>query len=381
MYFCTAFKLKRLNSQPIKIVTILGARPQFIKAAAVSNALSQHSNIQEVIIHTGQHFDRNMSQLFFEEMHLPVPTYQLGIHGLPHGALTGRMMEGVESVLLTEQPDWVLVYGDTDSTLAGALAARKLHIPVAHVESGLRSFNEAMPEEINRIVTDRISDLLFCPSETSVSHLHNEGRLAENARIVMCGDVMKDAARRFTPLMKAPATPLPDRFVLCTFHRAENVDNPQVLRQLLTALEQVCETVPVVCPLHPHTRKSMESIGYDSKKSPIQFIEPVGYLEMLYLLNHSVLVMTDSGGLQKESYYMGRFCVTLRNETEWTELVECGYNRIVGTDPEKILQAVDQLLSTPTEFPVELYGNGHAAEVIAETIAQTHNEYFQMTGE
>ena len=371
MYFCTAFKLKRLNSQPIKIVTILGARPQFIKAAAVSNALSQHSNIQEVIIHTGQHFDRNMSQLFFEEMHLPVPTYQLGIHGLPHGALTGRMMEGVESVLLTERPDWVMVYGDTDSTLSGALAARKLHIPVAHVESGLRSFNEAMPEEINRIVTDRISDLLFCPSETSVSHLHNEGRLANNARIVVCGDVMKDASKRFSPLMKAPSTSLPDRYILCTFHRTENIDNPQILRQLLSALKQVCETLPVVCPLHPHTRKSMEGIGYAVSESPIRFIDPVGYLEMLYLLSHSSLVMTDSGGLQKEAYYMGKHCVTLRNETEWTELVDHSYNCLAGTDPERIQQAVAKMLDAPAEFPVELYGDGHAAEIIARTIART----------
>ena len=371
MYLCAPFKLNSLNSQPIKIVTILGARPQFIKAAAVSNALSQQPNIQEIIIHTGQHFDRNMSQLFFEEMHIPVPTYQLGIHGLPHGALTGRMMEGIESVLMTERPDWVLVYGDTDSTLAGALAARKLHIPVAHVESGLRSFNEAMPEEINRIVTDRISDLLFCPSETAVNHLHDEGRLSEDARIVMSGDVMKDAARRFSPLMKAPAAPLPDRYILCTFHRTENVDNPQVLKQLLSALEQVSQIVPVVCPLHPHTRKSMESIGYIATQSPIRFIDPVGYLEMLYLLSHSALVMTDSGGLQKEAYYMEKYCVTLRNETEWTELVDHEYNRIVGTDPQQILQAVEQKLTTPTEFPVELYGNGHAAEIIAHTIART----------
>ena len=311
-----------------------------------------------------------MSQLFFEEMHLPEPAYQLGIHGLPHGALTGRMMEGIESVLLNERPDWVLVYGDTDSTLAGALAARKLHIPVAHVEAGLRSFNEAMPEEINRILTDRVSELLFCPSETAANHLHDEGRLSDGARIVMSGDVMKDAARRFTPLMKAPAAPLPDRFLLCTFHRAENVDNPIVLRQLLTALEEVCQRIPVVCPLHPHTRKSMETAGHPVEKSPIRFIRPVGYLEMLYLLSHSSLVLTDSGGLQKEAYYMGKHCVTLRNETEWTELVTCGYNRIAGTDPERILSAVEQLLNTSAEFLVELYGNGHAAEVIAETIAQ-----------
>ena len=371
MYLCAAFKPKRLNSQPIKIVTILGARPQFIKASAVSNVLSQHSNIQEIIIHTGQHFDRNMSQLFFEEMHLPVPAYPLDIHGLPHGALTGRMMEGIESVLMSERPDRVLVYGDTDSTLAGALAAKKLHIPVAHVEAGLRSFNEAMPEEINRIVTDRISDLLFCPSETAVSHLHDEGRLSANARIVMCGDVMKDAAIRFSPLMKAPAAPLPDRYILCTFHRAENIDNPLTLKSLLSALEQVCKSIPMVCPLHPHTRKSMADIGYAATESPIQFIEPVGYLEMLYLLSHSALVMTDSGGLQKEAYYMEKFCVTLRNETEWTELVDHGYNRLAGTDPANILQSVQFFLNRPPVFPTQLYGDGHAAEIIAETVHTT----------
>lgn len=369
LYFCAAIKRIRLNSQPIKIVTILGARPQFIKASVVSQALSQHNGIQEVIIHTGQHFDRNMSQLFFEEMRIPEPTYQLDIHGLPHGALTGRMMERIEEILMDERPDWVLVYGDTDSTLAGAVASKKLHLSVAHVEAGLRSYNEAMPEEINRILTDRVSDLLFCPSETAVNQLRNEGRLSDGARIIMSGDVMKDAALRFAPLMKAPAAPLPDLYILCTFHRAENVDNPQVLKQLLTALEQTCDRRPVICPLHPHTRKSMEAIGYDVKTSPIQFIEPVGYLEMLYLLDHSTLVMTDSGGLQKEAYYMRRHCVTLRNETEWTELVDCGYNRVVGTEPANILEAVHYFLNQPPVFPFELYGDGHAAEVIAEAMS------------
>ena len=357
-----------MNNRNLKIVTILGARPQFIKAAVVSRALSQHPDIQEVIIHTGQHFDPNMSQLFFEEMQLHVPSYHLDIHGLPHGALTGRMMERIEEVLLRENPDWVLVYGDTDSTLAGALAAKKLHIRVAHVEAGLRSFNEAMPEEINRILTDRISDLLFCPSETALKQLHNEGRLANGAQILMCGDVMKDAARQFTPLMRKPAATLPDRYILCTFHRTENVDNPQVLKQLLFALEQTCNTIPVVCPLHPHTRKSLETLGYSIDRSPIQFIEPVGYLEMLYLLDHCTLVMTDSGGLQKEAYYMRKYCVTLRNETEWTELVGCGYNHVVGTEPANILQTVQNLIDVPPVFPIALYGDGHAAELIAEAI-------------
>ena len=357
-----------LKKSIMKIVTILGARPQFIKAAVVSRALSQNNDVQEVIIHTGQHFDRNMSQLFFEEVGLREPDYNLDIHGLPHGALTGRMMERIEEVLMAEKPDRVLVYGDTDSTLAGALTAKKLHIPVAHVEAGLRSFNEAMPEEVNRVLTDRISDLLFCPTELAVRQLEAEGRKTAGVQIVMSGDVMKDAARIFSPLMRAPNATLPDRYVLCTFHRAENVDNQQILKQLLYALELTCNTVPVVCPLHPHTRKSLETIAYPIDCSPIQFIEPVGYLEMLYLLSRSTLVMTDSGGLQKEAYYMKKYCITLRNETEWTELAGCGYNHIVGTDPMNIVQTVQNLLDVPPVFPFELYGDGHAAERIAEAM-------------
>ena len=355
----------------MKIVTVLGARPQFIKAAVVSKMLSQVDDIHEIMVHTGQHFDNNMSQLFFEEMQLPKPSYHFDIHGLPHGALTGRMMERIEEVLLRENPDWVLVYGDTDSTLAGALAAKKLNICLAHVEAGLRSFNEAMPEELNRTLTDRISNLLFCPSETAVNQLRHEGCLANGAQIVMCGDVMKDAARQFAPLMRKPAATLPDRYILCTFHRTENVDNTQILKQLLYALEQTCNAAPIVCPLHPHTRKSMEAIGYSMEKSPIRFIDPVGYLEMLYLLHHCTLVMTDSGGLQKEAYYMGKYCVTLRNETEWTELVDCGYNHVVGTEPATILQTVQNLIDVPPVFPIVLYGDGHAADIIAETLQQT----------
>lgn len=309
-----------------------------------------------------------MSQLFFEEMQLPKPSYHLGIHGLPHGALTGRMMEQIEAVLLRERPDWVLVYGDTDSTLAGALAAKKLHIRVAHIEAGLRSYNEAMPEEINRILTDRISDLLFCPSETAMNQLCKERQLTNDAKVVMSGDVMKDAAREFASHMRKPATTLPDRFAICTFHRAENVDNLHILRQLLYALEQTGEIIPIVCPLHPHSRKSLEAIGYPFDHTSIQFIEPVGYLEMLYLLSHCSLVMTDSGGLQKEAYYMQKYCITLRNETEWTELVGCGYNHVVGTEPAAILQTVQNLIDVPPIFPIVLYGDGHAADIIAETL-------------
>ena len=360
-----------MDNRKKKIVTILGARPQFIKAAVVSRALSEFSDIQEIVVHTGQHFDRNMSQLFFEQMGIPEPDYNLDIHGLPHGALTGRMMERIEEVLLAEKPDWVMVYGDTDSTLAGALAAKKLHIRVAHVEAGLRSFNEAMPEEINRVLTDRLSDLLFCPSESAVRNVHDGGCLAPGAKIVMCGDVMKDAAKKFYPHRRKADAAVQVPFILCTFHRAENVDDCETLRNLLDALEQICAIAPVVCPLHPHTRKSMETIGFAPEQSPIRFIAPVGYLEMLYLLGDCSLVLTDSGGLQKEAYYMGKYCVTLRNETEWTELVDCGYNRIVGTVPAVILPTVHELFAKTPEFPVELYGDGHASELIAKTLHQT----------
>lgn len=357
-----------MSVQTQKIVTVVGARPQFIKAAVVSRAIAECTGIQEILVHTGQHFDSNMSQLFFEELTLPKPAYHLDIHGLPHGALTGRMMERIERVLMDEKPDRVLVYGDTDSTLAGALAARKLHIPVAHVEAGLRSFNEAMPEEINRVLTDRLSDLLFCPTQKSVDQLVKEGRAAEGATVVRCGDVMKDAAGLFFPRRRKPDAPIPVRFILCTLHRAENVDNPKILRGLLDTLERICVTSPVVCPLHPHTRKSLEAIGYGTETSPVQFIGPVGYLEMLYLLDRCALVMTDSGGLQKEAYYLGKYCVTLRNETEWTELVDCGYNIVAGTESSPIRQAVRRMLDEEPSFPVELYGDGHAGEVIARNL-------------
>jgi len=345
----------------MKIVTVIGARPQFIKAAVVSRAIKQKKDVTEVIVHTGQHFDGNMSDIFFEEMEIPKPNYNLNINGLGHGAMTGQMLEKIEAVLLKEKPDWVLVYGDTNSTLAGALAAKKLHIQVAHVEAGLRSFNMKMPEEINRILTDRISDILFCPTETAVKNLHNEGYKNINCKIKNVGDVMQDAALFYSKRSKKPNTEISERFVLCTVHRAENTDNPEAFKNIFEALEEIAIETPVVLPLHPRTRNKLKSLNYNFSSSPITFIEPVGYLEMVWLLQSCQMVMTDSGGLQKEAYFFKKQCLTLREETEWVELVEHGYNTICGSDKEKIISSINEEQSRQnSNFEKEIYGDGSA---------------------
>ncbi|HFU75803.1 MAG TPA: UDP-N-acetylglucosamine 2-epimerase (non-hydrolyzing), partial [Arcobacter sp.] len=339
----------------MKIVTILGARPQFIKAGTVSREIAEHDDIQEVIVHTGQHYDANMSDVFFEEMHIPKPNYFLDINGLSHGAMTGQMMEKIEEVLLAESPDWVLVYGDTNSTLAGALAAAKLHIKVAHVEAGLRSFNMKMPEEINRILTDRISNLLFCPTDTAVQNLKNEGFAAFDTRIINSGDVMQDGALFYKNLTCKPAYEISENFVLCTIHRAENTDDENRLRGIFEALEEIAKLKQVILPLHPRTKKIIADLGINVEQLTI--IDPVGYLEMVWLIGNCELIMTDSGGLQKEAFFFKKPCITLRDETEWVELVENGFNVLVGADKEKIVTAYTKQ-SFSTDFNMELYGNG-----------------------
>ncbi|MDR1112322.1 MAG: UDP-N-acetylglucosamine 2-epimerase (non-hydrolyzing) [Bacteroidales bacterium] len=349
----------------LKIVTIIGARPQFIKAAIVSRLIAQCDDMEEIIVHTGQHFDFNMSDSFFKELSLPHPRYQLNINCLNHGAMTGRMMEKLEELLLQEQPDWVLVYGDTDSTLAGALAAKKLHIRVAHVEAGLRSFNMDMPEEINRILTDRISDVLFCPTPEAVQNINKEGFANFNATIVQSGDVMQDAALFYAQRAKKPVASLPKDFILCTVHRAENIENPIRLNAIFDTLNSIAQELPIVLPLHPHTRRQLSAM-YSHKQHPyISFIDPVGYLEMIWLLQHCQFVMTDSGGLQKEAYFFRKFCLTLREETEWTELVENGISFLVGANPDKIKEGVAEIIRKKWKlFQHDLYGNAHAAERI-----------------
>lgn len=348
----------------MKIVTVVGARPQFIKAAALSCVLRRQTGVQEVLIHTGQHFDNNMSRIFFEEMDIPKPDYNLEIAGLNHGAMTGRMLERLEQVFMKEVPDRVLIYGDTNSTLAAALAASKLHIPIAHVEAGLRSFNMQMPEEINRIVADRLSDKLFCPTDTAVQNLLDEGYGGfDNVEIVKSGDVMQDTAMLFAQHAISPGKSiLAANFVLATLHRAENTDNPAKLRSIVNALNEIHNKVaPVVLPLHPRTRGAIKKTGLALE---MMVIDPVGYLEMIWLLKHCELVLTDSGGLQKEAYFFGQPCVTMREQTEWVELVDVGANELVGADSTKIFEAASRNIGRKVQDPHQLYGGGEAAKRI-----------------
>lgn len=353
----------------MKIVSVVGARPQFVKAAVVSRALRIIPRVEEIIIHTGQHHDHNMSDVFFKEMEIPEPAFNLGIHSVHHGAMTGAMLEGIERHLLNIKPDLVLVYGDTNSTLAGALAAKKLHIPIAHVEAGLRSFNMNMPEEVNRIITDRLSTFLFCPTQNAVSNLKSEGYPFGGMRIEMTGDVMQDAAFYYAETSQKKSTILQklglNEFVLCTLHRAENTDHPERLKEIAAALSEIHAITPVVLPLHPRTRKELEHQGITI---PVHVIHPVGYFDMLELLKNCSSVITDSGGLQKEAFFFHRQCITLREETEWTELVDAGFNVLAGASSKGILEAWQKTQSTAPDFNIDLYGGGNAAGRIVDCL-------------
>ncbi len=352
----------------MKILSVVGARPQFVKAAVVSRALRSTAGISEVLLHTGQHYDANMSQVFFDELHIPRPDYNLGIGGGTHAQNTGRMLEAIEAVLFDEKPDWVLVYGDTDSTLAGALAAVKIHVPVAHVEAGLRSFNRRMPEEINRVLTDHAADLLFAPTETAVANLRREG--VPDERIALVGDVMYDAAIFYASMAEERSSILetlglnPREYILATVHRAENTDSPARLKAIFTALSQVAETLPVVLPLHPRTRKALTANNLWELAQGVRLIDPVGYLDMVMLEKNAALVVTDSGGVQKEAFFHHVPCVTLRTETEWVELVEAGWNVLAPPFSHeeiynKILESVGR-----SGLDLPLYGDGRAAQKI-----------------
>ena len=357
-----------------KVLTVVGARPQFIKASPVSSAMVQHG-IEEVLIHTGQHYDSNMSDVFFQELGIPAPKTHLGIGSGPHGAQTGAMLETLERVMLDERPDWVLVYGDTNSTLAAALAASKLHIPLAHVEAGLRSFNRAMPEEINRVVTDHLSTLLFAPTAAAVGLLGREGIAGTSVRQV--GDVMYDAALRFAK--RAASLPglfeklnlVPGKYILATIHRAENTDSPVRLACILEGLNQVAQEIPVVLPLHPRTRNILAAGNLlGSLAAGMVVVDPVGYLDMVRLEQSSALIATDSGGVQKEAFFYRVPCVTLRTETEWTELVDFGWNRVV---PPVSAQAVAEAIRAglgSQGMDCNPYGDGQASEHIARQILE-----------
>lgn len=346
----------------MKLLTVIGARPQFIKAAVVSRALAvHHPEVHEVLVHTGQHYDANMSDVFFDQLDIPKPDHHLGVGGRSHGRNTGRMLEALDDLMARERPDWVLVYGDTDSTLAGALAAAKLHIPVAHIEAGLRSFNRRMPEEINRVLTDHVASMLFAPTALARNNLRHEG-IAE-AKIHVVGDVMYDAALYYKKRARKPewfdALGL-GSFALCTIHRAENTDDPVRMRGILDGLA-LTETA-IVLPLHPRTRKQMTEFGLDLPGN-VRVVDPVGYLEMVWLEANCRVVITDSGGVQKEAYFHGKPCVTLRDETEWVELVEAGANVLVGADADRIAAMVSKANSRREEI-AGLYGDGDSARGI-----------------
>ena len=363
--------------RPQKILTILGARPQFIKASAVSAALADSTRLQEVLVHTGQHFDPNMSEVFFDELGMRTPDYCCNIHGGAHGAMTGRMLIELEQILLAERPAAVLVYGDTNSTLAGALGAVKLGIPVAHVEAGLRSFNMSMPEEINRILTDRVSRWLFTPTVVATSHLVREG--VDPTAIDMVGDVMLDVARLQGGRRHPDAGLLGElarqhgikagQYCLATVHRAESTDDPTRLVTIVDALSALAMELPVILPLHPRTRHTLRRLGHlDRLGAAVLITDPLGYLDMVQLEKYAALIATDSGGVQKEAFFHQVPCVTMRGETEWTELVAAGWNRLAPPDNANTLLSAMRAAIGTRGRDISPYGNGDAAEKIVQCL-------------
>lgn len=343
----------------LTVLTVVGARPQFIKASPVSHALIAQGGFREILVHTGQHFDAAMSDVFFEELDIPPPAHNLEVNSLGHGAMTGRMLEKLEEVMISEKPDWVLVYGDTNSTVAGALAAAKLHIPVAHVEAGLRSFNRRMPEEINRVVADHVSAMLFCPTRTAVANLSTEG-ITKGVHHV--GDVMYDVtlaaverARGRSKILETHSL-TPKGYAVATIHRAENTDDPERFARVIQWLSDRAQETPIVMAVHPRTRKLMEKSGLTPEG--VRLVEPLGYLDMAWLTHNAAAVFTDSGGLQKEAYFHRVPCVTLRDETEWVETVSAGWNRL-WTSPDYAPRS-----------EISDYGSGESSAKIAELLAK-----------
>ena len=360
----------------IKILSIVGARPQFVKASAISRVILNNfkDEIEEIIVHTGQHYDENMSFSFFEELKIPKPKYNLEISGGKHGYMTGRMIEAIEKVLIIEKPDWVLLYGDTNSTLAGAISAAKLNIRIVHIEAGLRSFNMKMPEEINRILTDRVSSLLFCPTTSAVSNLKKEGVVKGVHNV---GDVMYDVALFYEKLSKKTSKikskinlKEQDKFILATVHRAENTDDPNKLKEVLIALAEMSKNNPIVFPIHPRTLKLINDYKFNHLLENIIVLPPLSFLEMIDLEKSSSLIITDSGGVQKEAFFYKTRCLTIRDETEWIETIESGANKLISADSNSIVKEAKLILNSNTkvQFQDKPYGDGNAALDILTTI-------------
>ena len=362
----------------MKVLTVIGARPQFIKSAVVSNALRDFT-IDEYLLHSGQHFDDNMSKVFFDEMKIKKPDAYLGISGGSHGSMTGQMLIKIEELIIQEKPEWVLVYGDTNSTLAGALAASKLNIPCAHVEAGLRSDNRRMPEEINRILTDHASDLLFAPTETANDRLISEG--IPHDKIVRTGDVMLDAAIHYGEIAQERSKIIStlsldnSKYALCTLHRAENVDDPKALAWIVEGLSELSISMTVVLPLHPRTRMRLNDFSlFEKLNSKIRIIDPLGFLDILALQKSASVIVTDSGGMQKEAFFQKTPCVTVRTETEWTELMPGGHNRLAIPPKDSILSKVDDALASNLDWSINLYGDGNSSKTIAEILIKFCSE-------
>ena len=376
----------------MKIVTVIGARPQIIKAAALSRAIKQHfsKEVHEVIVHTGQHYDDNMSQVFFDELGIPAPNYNLGVGSASHGVQTARMIEGIEEILLHEKPDYLVLYGDTNSTLAGAIAASKIHVPIVHIEAGLRSFNKSMPEEINRICCDHCSTMLFSPTATGFKNLINEGFSPDNKRkftidnpgIYHCGDVMYDNSKYFASVADKKSQIIDKEglrgvdYILCTIHRDNNTDQPDRLNSIFKALLKISESKMVVLPLHPRTSKllnvNLEKSLFDkiTNNPNIKILPPASFLDMIVLERHAQMVITDSGGVQKEAFFFQKPCLILRSETEWGEIVECGAAVITDADEEKIIASYNNFSENPPHKFPEIFGDGNAAAFICKEMLE-----------
>ena len=376
----------------MKIVTVIGARPQIIKAAALSRAIREHfsKEVQEVIVHTGQHYDDNMSQVFFDELGIPQPNYNIGVGSASHGVQTAKMIAGIEEILLKEMPDFLVLYGDTNSTLAGAIAASKIHVPIVHIEAGLRSFNKAMPEEINRICCDHCSTLLFSPTASGFKNLINEGFNPDNKRnftidnpgIYHCGDVMYDNSKYFANIADKKSQIIDDEglrgvdYVLCTIHRDNNTDQPERLNAIFKALLKISESKTVVLPLHPRTAKllniNLQEDLYNkiTNNANIKILPPASFLDMIVLERHAQMVITDSGGVQKEAFFFQKPCLILRSETEWKEIVECGAAVITDADEQRIVESFNNFVENPPHNYPEIFGDGNAAEFICKEMLE-----------
>lgn len=355
----------------MKITTVIGARPQFIKASSLSREISKHDNIEEIIIHTGQHYDANMSDVFFTELEIPKPKYNLGIGGGSHGQNTGRMIEGIEKILIEENPNYLLVYGDTDSTLAGALAGSKIHIPVIHIEAGLRSFNKNMPEEINRILTDHCSDFLFTPTQTATKHLLNEG--VNKNKIYQVGDIMYDTALYFGVKADKESKALDTYnldtkdYYLVTIHRQENTDDKVRLENIFDGLNKLADEHNIILPLHPRTKKKLNDFGLEKLLKNLIITEPLGYLDMVKLEKNAKGIITDSGGIQKEAFFYSVPCFTLRDETEWVELIEIGVNKLIKNN-KNIKEQITETKFNSNNFTSNIYGLGNTSELIIKEL-------------